>query len=155
AAAYARQTVATQSPVRRERAGLNRHAAAGDEQAAATGLREGPRLVDGQETVGQRQVAASHIDAAAISGQAVGNRQAGQGDGGAAGDCEDAVVSAAVPQHGQKVGPGALDVDVRAQVGQGAGQVDGAGDREGDDVVAGLGVGVQDCLAQRAGAAVK
>src|SRR5262249_19658547 len=103
-------------------------------------------VLDGQPSVVE--------DATAVGGQAVGHGQARDVDRRPAGPGEDAVGAAGGPAHGQEVGPRSLEVEVAVQVRQGTGQGDGAADLYGDGVVAGGGVGVEDRLPQRAGAAV-
>src|SRR5262249_3112068 len=79
--------------------------------------------------------------------------QAGDADRGTRRDREDGIEAAGVAPHRQLLGPGALEVDVAAEVRQDAAQVDGAGDRQGDRVVPGLRVGLGDAVAQVAGQA--
>ena len=69
-------------------------------------------------------------------------------DDGAVSDREDAEALAGGRPHGEGERPGAFQVDVAVEGGQGAGEVDGAGDagHEGDDVVARIAVGVEDGL---------
>src|SRR5205823_4279297 len=73
--------------------------------------------VFGEGAVAQRQRAAV-VDAAAEDGRvAVGEGQAGEGDGGVQGNAEDVVVATGVAAHRQHVGARPLDVDVTVQIG--------------------------------------
>src|SRR5262249_31354750 len=104
-------------------------------------------VVDG--AVGQLQRA--HVgDAATVVGKSVAKSQATDRRGDTAADREDAVVSGGVGGAAdvEHVRPRAGDGDVAAQVRQRPGQVDSAGDAEGDGVGPRIGVGQLDGLAQ-------
>src|SRR5262249_34211186 len=80
---------------------------------------------------------------------AIGNCEPDDANRRGEGNLQDAVVAPRVTPHGQLIPPRPFDADAVGQVGQGSGQVDGAGDAEGDRVaVNGLREGVAQAAVQ-------
>src|SRR5262245_3215927 len=109
--------------------------------------------VGGEGAVGDGQ-GAGVVDAAAVFGLAVGDGQTGEEGGDAPADLEDP--AGVLAADGHQLGAGAEDLQVVGDI-----QLATGGDRavrlagEEDPVGAGLGVGVEDRLPQRSGAAVR
>src|SRR5262249_23303709 len=151
------QPEAADGHVAAERAEIDGQGAALVEDAAALGQiawgAEG--LVLGHDHLAEAQAAADVPDAAAVVRAAVRDREVVDGHGNAAADPEDP--AGVVAADGQPVSAWAVDGqivrDAQLTAGQGDGAVTSPGS-EVDHVFAGVGIGVEDRLAQRAGAAV-